>query len=729
MKKPAPIPTAPGLAAGPGWLRRWKRLLDESLSFRLWALGLAPLLLAFPVVLLVLALLGSDKADTLVTSNLRSHVASAHSYLDQIKGDTLNQLSQLVRSDRLLELVDSPTQRDELQKTLKTTAHYRGLDYLIVATESGQVLASSTQNAGYGQLPDTHVLRQASVGVPSAAYESFDTTQLSAFSEAFPAQAGLEITQGGAQRSRGLVINAAVHFPLNTSDQNTVLVGGILLNRNLALIDHMREIVFPMGTLPDDTEGLTSIHVGTTSVATSRQHFQAPHTSALQAPPEAARAVLDKGQPWMGRQNIGGQSYMVGYEALTDGTGRAVGMISGAFPDAPYQRMTRITLGTIGGLLALTMLAITALFLHTGRELNHRLHAMSETMAKVQSGDRTARVGKPMRNDELGRLSRTFDMLLNTIEAQDRQQQAAQQTIADEVSRRRALFEHERDGVAILSADGAVLEANPKFSEMLGYSLEELKDMRITDWDSRFTQDDLKSRIGQIGQEGKLFETTHRRKDGSTYSAEVSVSRAEWNHQTFVLTLIRDISDRKATEAQLKRLATTDSLTGVLNRGAWSEAAAQLAALARRYRHPLSMLSLDADHFKRLNDRHGHPAGDAVLQALARALKDNLREPDVLGRMGGEEFAIASPETDVDGAMALAERLLQAVRALRVPHDQDTLEFTISIGVAVLQPDSQESLESLYKRVDAALYEAKGSGRDRSCLAKDFSSQPPSSAG
>lgn len=254
-----------------------------------------------------------------------------------------------------------------------------------------------------------------------------------------------------------------------------------------------------------------------------------------------------------GKHQFSGDSYIAGYEPLIDGDGHRIGMIGVGFPDEPYQKAALLLLGMVAGLLALTMLAISIVFLRTGRELTLRLAIIGDTMSAVRLGDREARVGTPLREDELGRLARHFDVLLDTIATQDAMQQAAQQTIADEASRRRALFEKERDGVVILNPDGSVFEANPKCAAMLGYSPEELQRLHVRDWDTQLSQTELNVILTAVGAEGTLFETVQRRKDGSTYAAEVSLSRAEWGDKTFVFVLQRDISERKAVESELAK--------------------------------------------------------------------------------------------------------------------------------------------------------------------------------
>lgn len=172
---------------------------------------------------------------------------------------------------------------------------------------------------------------------------------------------------------------------------------------------------------------------------------------------------------------------------------------------------------------------------------------------------------------------------------------------------------------------------------------------------------------------------------------------------------------RRKTQA-LHVLATTDPLTGILNRRAFSEAATGEVDRVRRYGRPASLLMMDIDFFKRINDGWGHAAGDAVLCAFADHCREHLRDTDHLGRLGGEEFAVLLPETDAAGAQILAERLRADLAAVRVtPADGPPIAMTVSIGVAEAGPD--ESLDGLLRRADAALYAAKEAGRDRVLLA------------
>jgi diguanylate cyclase (GGDEF)-like protein len=169
---------------------------------------------------------------------------------------------------------------------------------------------------------------------------------------------------------------------------------------------------------------------------------------------------------------------------------------------------------------------------------------------------------------------------------------------------------------------------------------------------------------------------------------------------------------------ELERQAHTDSLTGLANRGHFMHLAETELARSVRYGSPYGVLLLDIDHFKAVNDEYGHESGDLVLQALAAILRRILREVDIIGRIGGEEFAILLPETDSTEVPEVAERLRRAVaeRDITIGHNL-SLCITVSIGVALLSVNSNH-LDHILRQADEALYRAKKNGRNRVCIAK-----------
>ncbi len=177
---------------------------------------------------------------------------------------------------------------------------------------------------------------------------------------------------------------------------------------------------------------------------------------------------------------------------------------------------------------------------------------------------------------------------------------------------------------------------------------------------------------------------------------------------TFALVLL--IVERQMVD--LRRLARRDGLTGLLNRTALMDDGGQRLEQCARQQQPFAAMLLDLDHFKRINDTHGHQAGDEVLHHTARTLQRNLRGRDwLLGRYGGEEFVLLLPDTGMEQALALAERLRAALEASPLDRNDGLIVITTSIGVAVA--DAAPGLERLLARADAALYRAKDAGRNR----------------
>lgn len=168
--------------------------------------------------------------------------------------------------------------------------------------------------------------------------------------------------------------------------------------------------------------------------------------------------------------------------------------------------------------------------------------------------------------------------------------------------------------------------------------------------------------------------------------------------------------------AEVSALATTDGLTGLSNRRRLDELSARAFAEAKRYGKPLSVLVTDVDHFKKVNDTHGHAAGDDVLRHVASILKSEARDTDVVGRYGGEEFVLVLPSTDAEGARELAERIRKRIEASPAATSVGEVRVTLSLGVAGF-PTHGEGLDALVHAGDEALYEAKRAGRNRVVLA------------
>jgi diguanylate cyclase (GGDEF)-like protein len=168
--------------------------------------------------------------------------------------------------------------------------------------------------------------------------------------------------------------------------------------------------------------------------------------------------------------------------------------------------------------------------------------------------------------------------------------------------------------------------------------------------------------------------------------------------------------------ARLYTQAVTDGLTRLYNRKYINERIFEEMVRSRRYGRDCSLILLDVDRFKSVNDQHGHDFGDLVLTLIANVLRENARTSDVVARFGGEEFLLLLTETDRDGAQVFASRLRESIENLNISHAGIDLKITISAGVSSYHPDMRNEVTAFVKQADKALYHAKNTGRNKVCL-------------
>jgi len=291
--------------------------------------------------------------------------------------------------------------------------------------------------------------------------------------------------------------------------------------------------------------------------------------------------------------------------------------------------------------------------------------------------------------------------------------------LAENEEKIRAMSEASQDGLIMLDDEGQVVFWNRSAEGIFGYSREEVLGRRLHDFvtlgDDAAKAELALSHFAKTGggsAVGVITEFLTRRKDGATFPAELSLGAFQLQGRWWAVGTVRDVTERKRAEALLLELATTDGLTGLANRRHFMERGNAELGRARRTGQQVSCIMFDVDHFKKVNDAYGHDAGDMVLKTLARTARETLRGIDVLGRLGGEEFAALLPETGLEPALQAAERRRVAVAGMGLVHGETPLAGTMSLGVAqAVGPE--ESLEALLKRADEALYEAKQTGRNR----------------
>ncbi|WP_052813073.1 diguanylate cyclase [Desulfonatronum thioautotrophicum] len=268
------------------------------------------------------------------------------------------------------------------------------------------------------------------------------------------------------------------------------------------------------------------------------------------------------------------------------------------------------------------------------------------------------------------------------------------------------------DSIFWIREDGGFDYVNPAACRNLGYSMAELKAMGVPGIDPDFTPEIWPLHWRDLKNSGHLLiQSRHRRKDGTIFPVELSLDYLHFESEEYNVAQARDISERVAAEEELKRLAHTDGLTGLYNRRAFTEGLEQEIARQKRYGKPLTVMMMDLDHFKKINDAYGHAGGDDVLRHFAEVLRQTIRETDIPGRLGGEEFAVLLPETDAAQGVRLANRLGLTIRSASVETDAGPVSYTVSIGLSQLA--AGDTTDTILARADQVLYRAKEGGRDR----------------
>jgi diguanylate cyclase (GGDEF)-like protein/PAS domain S-box-containing protein len=280
------------------------------------------------------------------------------------------------------------------------------------------------------------------------------------------------------------------------------------------------------------------------------------------------------------------------------------------------------------------------------------------------------------------------------------------------------------DGLLVADQNGQITYANPEASYLLGYSEHEFLEadmhglLHVREDGTPCTRDECN--LLQVAQTGTTYrgaDENFRCKSGQILPIAVSASAIIRGQKSAgIVVAFHDITERKKFVLELEKRAQIDALTGLNNRRHFYELAEQEIVRTRRYGKPLAILMLDVDHFKAINDTYGHHSGDIVLQQLGDICRQTMREIDIIGRLGGEEFSILLPEANGLQVQEVAERLREAVAATVVRLEQDvSVSFTVSIGVTALVA-SDDGVAAMLKRADEALYVAKYSGRNRVCV-------------
>lgn len=324
-------------------------------------------------------------------------------------------------------------------------------------------------------------------------------------------------------------------------------------------------------------------------------------------------------------------------------------------------------------------------------------------------------------NDLVGLRRRIGDLeaLKNELKLEKEALQRANEEHQETTRYLSSLIEESSDAIISTDKEGNVVFFNKGAEVLLGYQGEEIIGRRVTVlYESEEKAKDVMRRMRESGGMISAFETLLRTKENSLIPVLISASILydDEGREAGTVGFNKDLRERKELEQKLEVLATTDALTKLYNRAHFIAKLEEELHRAERYQTPLSLLLLDIDNFKSVNDTHGHQAGDAYLEALAGLIVSSVRQVDIAARYGGEEMAIILPNTGTANAMALAERLRSTVESLEVPFEELTILRTISIGVSTYVPGSVKDPDELLVAADKALYAAKRGGRNRVVL-------------
>lgn len=397
----------------------------RSIRVRLLLLALVPLGVVLPVLVLVLASWGGEYFERLLVTKVRSDLAVAHGYYERVAEGVGRSVDALAGSERLARAMGKASE-SAARAWLQGARQELKLDFLHLLDARGRVVVSGDQlppGYSFAQWPVVaSALEQRQARTET---DMFSDQLLRAISPALAEQANTPLVptrnavpDDRQAETRGLVLHAASPVVNAKGELVAVLAGGVLLNRNLAFIDRLNEVVYPEGALPLGSVGTATLFLGDVRVATNVRLFEGERAIGTRVSAAVRETVLGKGNTWLDRAFVVQDWYVSAYEPLVDGRGDRIGMLYVGFLESPFIKVERTALQLILALFAVAMVLAALFAVLWSRRIFKPLEQMHATMTAVEQGDGAARVGTVHSRDEIGELAAHFDRLLARLDEQ-----------------------------------------------------------------------------------------------------------------------------------------------------------------------------------------------------------------------------------------------------------------------------------------------------------------------
>lgn len=277
----------------------------------------------------------------------------------------------------------------------------------------------------------------------------------------------------------------------------------------------------------------------------------------------------------------------------------------------------------------------------------------------------------------------------------------------------RFLFDLAEDGLVVNDLEGNIISTNSKFTSMTGYTKDRLINVKFLDIVSDSCKGEYVDKTSNITLNNSVsFEINIKKLDGSDLPVWINSSVIIYNKRRALYSVIRDMRERKEMEREIHKLATTDSLTGIINRREFLNRFSEQLNYYKRYRDDLTLFMVDIDDFKSINDSYGHQTGDMVIKTITSSFVKLLRKTDIFGRYGGEEFVGILFKTDHITAKQVFDKILEHIRSNKIVTNNGNISVTVSIGFTSIG-ENDKTQDEIIQRADKALYISKKQGKDR----------------